>query len=112
MENENPIVHVGNLNGYDVETEAISKRFFVKTTKVINGEEKTKSVPVRISRKNVHVSKFGQRVTLSAYRHGGIIRYADSRVKQSRATPKDAVSELCRMLLIQKHEAHKLLELE
>ena len=109
---DNIVSHIGTFNGYIVTTESIVRRFYVKKTERVNGEEKTKTFPVKIARKNVILNRWGATVVLSAYIHAGQKRYADSRDKGGNTIDTYVVAEMQRMLWITEHEARTLLKLD
>jgi hypothetical protein len=104
-------IHIGKLGNYEVEKEVISGLSFIPTTKIIDGETKRKSIPVRRHRINVSCTHdCGENVTFSAYIARGLMRFADSRRKGSEVTSTNVVTEMQRMLNMSASAAQQMLQ--
>ena len=104
------IINIGQVGQYDVEKTIISGLSFIPTTKIVNGEEKRKSIPVRRQRVDlICTHDSGESVTFSAYLARGMMRFADSRKKGSQVTDTHVVAEITRMLQVECDRARQLL---
>lgn len=109
---------VGELNGWTIETESIFKKFYLKKkVRQDDGTMKEKSFPVKVCRKNVHLSKVNQAgrkdtLTFSIYIHQGKMFYRDSRDKVGSNNDVHVLKEMTRLLKINAYEARKLLVID
>ncbi len=104
---------IGTYGDYKVEAVFEAKTLFPKREVIDdNGEKTVKSCMVRRVKRTLRLThRSGGIVCFEIYLHAGKTRYRDSREKNGKDNPTEAISELTRMLGVDNDEASKLLAL-